>query len=93
MVFHHINAYEEEGHLVFDMICYADSSLYDLFYIQNFRHDINNFMQANEKRFTPPICKRFVLPLAVNEVRLPLKKEKEKKICPSVRSGFLDCHF
>lgn len=79
MVFHHINAYEEEGHLVFDMICYADSSLYDLFYIQNFRHDLNSFVQANEKCFTLPICKRFVLPLGVNKVCLALKKKK--KVC------------
>lgn len=59
---------------MFDMICYADSSLYDLFYIQNFRHDLNGFVQANEKSFCPPICKRFVLPMGVNKVRLPLKK-------------------
>lgn len=83
MVFHHINAYEEEGHLVFDMICYVDSSLYDMFYIQNFRHDFNSFVQANEKSFTPPTCKRFVLPLGVNKVRL----------VPGVHSGFLDSHF
>lgn len=84
MVFHHINAYEEEGHLVLDMICYADSSLYDMFYIRNFRRDLDSFVQANEKHFTPPICKRFVLPLGVSKVRLPL---------PSVHSGFLDSHF
>lgn len=73
MVFHHINAYEEEGHLVFDMICYADSGLYDLFYIQNFKCDLNSFVQTNEKTFAPPTCKRFVLPLGVNKVRLLLK--------------------
>lgn len=68
VVFHHINAYEEDGHLVFDMICYRDSSLYDMFYIQNFRQEISNFVETNKDTFAPPICKRFVLPLTVKKV-------------------------
>lgn len=68
VVFHHINAYEEDGHLVFDMICYRDSSLYDMFYIQNFRQEIGGFIKTNKETFAPPICKRFVLPLNVNKV-------------------------
>lgn len=68
VVFHHINAYEEDGHLVFDMICYRDSSLYDMFYIQNFRQEISGFIETNKDIFAAPICKRFVLPLNVNKV-------------------------
>lgn len=68
VVFHHINAYEEDGHLVFDMICYRDSSLYDMFYIQNFRQEISGFIETNKDIFAQPICKRFVLPLNVNKV-------------------------
>ncbi|XP_075904663.1 beta,beta-carotene 15,15'-dioxygenase [Nelusetta ayraudi] len=67
VVFHHINAYEEDGHLVFDMICYRDSSLYDMFYIQNFRQEISGFIETNKDIFAAPICKRFVLPLNVNK--------------------------
>lgn len=68
VVFHHINAYEDDGHLVFDLISYKDSSLYDTFYIQNIRQDINTFMQSNQS-FSPPVCQRFVLPLDVNKVQ------------------------
>lgn len=69
VVFHHINAYEEDGQLVFDMICYRDSSLYDMFYIQNFRQEVSKFIENIKDTFAPPICKRFVLPLNVNKVR------------------------
>lgn len=68
VVFHHINAYEEDGHLVFDLITYKDSHLYDMFYIQNMRQETSKFTESN-KTFSPPICKRFVLPLNVNKVR------------------------
>lgn len=68
VVFHHINAYEDDGHVVFDLICYEDSNLYDMFYIQNMRQETSSFIQTN-KRFAPPVCKRFVLPLHVHKVR------------------------
>lgn len=70
VVFHHINAYEDNGHLVFDLISYKDSSLYDMFYIKNITQDINNFVESNQKTFAPPVCKRFVLPLNVDKVEL-----------------------
>lgn len=68
VVFHHINAYEDDGHLVCDLIAYSDSSLYDMFYIRNVRQDTSTFVQSNQS-FSPPVCKRFVLPLDVNKVR------------------------
>lgn len=68
VVFHHINAYEDSGHLVFDLISYKDSSLYDMFYIKNITQDINHFVESNKKTFPPPVCQRFVLPLDVDKV-------------------------
>ncbi|TNM94090.1 hypothetical protein fugu_002266 [Takifugu bimaculatus] len=67
VVFHHINAYEDDGHLVCDLITYSDSSLYDMFYIRNVKQDTSNFVQSNQS-FCPPVCKRFVFPLNVNKV-------------------------
>lgn len=69
VVFHHINAYEDEGHLVCDLITYKDSSLYNMFYIRNVRQDTDEFVQSNQS-FYPPVCKRFVFPLNVNKVKL-----------------------
>ncbi|XP_078101467.1 beta,beta-carotene 15,15'-dioxygenase-like, partial [Sander vitreus] len=62
VVFHHVNAYEEDGHVVLDLISYQNSNLYDMFYIQNLRQDTSSFIQAN-RRFSPPVCQRFVMPL------------------------------
>lgn len=69
VVFHHVNAYEDGGHLVCDLITYSDSSLYDMFYIRNIRQDTSTFVRSNQS-FSPPVCKRFVFPLDVNKVRL-----------------------
>uniref|UniRef100_A0A8C9XP29 Beta-carotene oxygenase 1, like n=1 Tax=Sander lucioperca TaxID=283035 RepID=A0A8C9XP29_SANLU len=62
VVFHHVNAYEEDGHVVLDLISYQNSNLYEMFYIHNMRQETSSFIQAN-KRFSPPVCQRFVLPL------------------------------
>lgn len=70
VVFHHINAYEADGHLVFDLISYKDSSLYDMFYIQNLKRDMSSFVESNKNSFATPTCQRFVLPLNVNKVQL-----------------------
>ncbi|XP_033471786.1 beta,beta-carotene 15,15'-dioxygenase [Epinephelus lanceolatus] len=66
VVFHHINAYEADGHVVFDLIAYKNSNLYDMFYIQNMKQETSSFIESN-KNFSPPVCQRFVLPLDVNE--------------------------
>ncbi|XP_064193214.1 beta,beta-carotene 15,15'-dioxygenase isoform X1 [Anguilla rostrata] len=66
VVFHHINAYEDEGHVVFDMITYKDSNLYDMFYLQNMGREAEDFTKANEK-WSPPVCQRFVLPLDIEK--------------------------
>lgn len=67
VVFHHINAFEEDGHVVFDLITYKDSNLYDMFYIENMRQDTDKFVE-NNKIFSPPVCQRFVLPITVDKV-------------------------
>ncbi|XP_010213925.1 PREDICTED: beta,beta-carotene 15,15'-monooxygenase, partial [Tinamus guttatus] len=59
VLFHHVNAYEEDGHIVFDIIAYADNSLYDMFYLKN----LNKDFEENTKLTSVPTCKRFVVPL------------------------------
>ncbi|XP_077580698.1 beta,beta-carotene 15,15'-dioxygenase [Stigmatopora nigra] len=66
VVFHHINAYEMEDHVVFDLIAYKDSNLYDMFYLKNLRLNAESFIEANAKSL-PPVCQRFVLPLNVTK--------------------------
>lgn len=67
VVFHHINAYEEDDNLVFDLITYTDGHLYEMFYIKNVVQDAENFVQEN-KNSSRPICQRFVVPLNVHKV-------------------------
>ncbi|XP_041446089.1 beta,beta-carotene 15,15'-dioxygenase isoform X2 [Xenopus laevis] len=83
VTYHHINAYEEDGHIVFDIIAYKDNSLYDMFYLANLKKDF-----SQETAMTSvPVCKRFVIPLqcekAVNEgvnlVRIPMTTAKARK--------------
>ncbi|KAG7502068.1 beta,beta-carotene 15,15' [Solea senegalensis] len=66
VVFHHINAYEEDGHVVFDLVSYKDSSLYNMFYFKNLMQEANGFIQSHED-FSRPTCQRFVLPLNVQK--------------------------
>uniref|UniRef100_A0A673MH91 Beta,beta-carotene 15,15'-dioxygenase-like n=1 Tax=Sinocyclocheilus rhinocerous TaxID=307959 RepID=A0A673MH91_9TELE len=70
VVFHHINAYEEDGHVVFDLITYQDSNLYDMFYIHNMKQDVDKFIETN-KEFSRPTCQRFVLPLSIDKEAPP----------------------
>ncbi|XP_030620643.1 beta,beta-carotene 15,15'-dioxygenase [Chanos chanos] len=66
VTFHHINAYEDNDHVVFDLITYKDSNLYDMFYLKNMTMETEEFIETN-KIFSPPVCQRFVLPLNVNK--------------------------
>ncbi|XP_018594383.1 beta,beta-carotene 15,15'-dioxygenase [Scleropages formosus] len=89
VVYHHVNAFEEDGHIVFDIIAYDDNSLYDLFYLNSLRQEINE-SGSSKKSIPIPKYKRFVLPLqidkaSVGEDLVKLKyttatavKEKEK---------------
>lgn len=80
MVFHHINAYEEDDHVVFDLISYKDGSMYDMFYIENMRQDTDKFIQYN-KSFGSSLCQRFVLPLNVHRVQFRLQHSPEHFLC------------
>ncbi|XP_033896487.1 beta,beta-carotene 15,15'-dioxygenase [Acipenser ruthenus] len=62
VVYHHVNAYEEDGHVVFDIIAYKDSSLYDMFYLANLEQSPERF-EAENCLSSAPVCKRYVLPL------------------------------
>lgn len=57
VVYHHVNAFEEDGHVIFDVIAYDDPSLYDMFYMDKLKE------QSASNTFVLPKYKRFVLPL------------------------------
>ncbi|XP_006888946.1 PREDICTED: beta,beta-carotene 15,15'-monooxygenase [Elephantulus edwardii] len=63
VVFHHVNAYEDGGCVVFDVIAYKDSSLYQLFYLANLNQDF----AENCKLTSTPTLKRFAVPLHVDQ--------------------------
>ncbi|CAH2324534.1 beta,beta-carotene 15,15 -monooxygenase [Pelobates cultripes] len=95
VTYHHINAYEEEGHIVFDIIAYKDNNLYEMFYAANLRKDL-----SEESVLTSiPTCKRFVIPLqeekfsknadvGVNLVKLPTTTARATKD----KNGEIACH-
>ncbi|XP_039899994.1 beta,beta-carotene 15,15'-dioxygenase [Simochromis diagramma] len=59
VLYHHVNAFEDDGHVVFDVIAYTDNSLYDMFYLSNLKEK----SQFDEKRVSKPAYKRFALPI------------------------------
>ncbi|XP_043455683.1 beta,beta-carotene 15,15'-dioxygenase [Prionailurus bengalensis] len=63
VVFHHVNAYEEDGCLVFDVIAYEDGSLYQLFYLANLNQDF----EENSRLTSIPTLRRFAVPLDVDK--------------------------
>nr|XP_060644458.1 beta,beta-carotene 15,15'-dioxygenase [Anolis sagrei ordinatus] len=90
VLFHHVNAYEEDDHVVVDIICYTDNSLYQMFYLKN----LDSRFESNVRLTAIPSCKRFVLPLQCDQdseigsnlVKLPSTtatalKEKDGSIC------------
>ncbi|XP_042775314.1 beta,beta-carotene 15,15'-dioxygenase isoform X3 [Panthera leo] len=63
VVFHHVNAYEEDGCLVFDVIAYEDGSLYQLFHLANLNQDF----EENSRLTSVPTLRRFAVPLDVDK--------------------------
>ncbi|MCJ8737373.1 hypothetical protein PDJAM_G00023160 [Pangasius djambal] len=57
LVYHHVNAFEEDGHVIVDVIAYDDYSLYDMFYLDKLKE------QPASDTNVMPKYKRFVLPL------------------------------
>ncbi|XP_008274518.1 beta,beta-carotene 15,15'-dioxygenase [Stegastes partitus] len=89
VVYHHVNAFEDDGHVVFDVIAYNDNSLYDMFYMSNLKKNT----EFTESGYSKPSYRRFVLPIssdkgvAVGNNMVKLKyttatavKEKEGKL-------------
>lgn len=66
VVYHHVNAFEDDGHVIFDVIAYSDNSLYDMFYMSKLK-EINNDL------YSKPSYKRFVLPIQSDKVGLKRK--------------------
>lgn len=64
VVFHHVNAYEEDGCIVFDVIAYEDNSLYQLFYLANLNQDF----KENSRLTSVPTLRRFAVPLHADKV-------------------------
>ncbi|XP_053556642.1 beta,beta-carotene 15,15'-dioxygenase isoform X2 [Bombina bombina] len=83
VTYHHVNAYEEDGHVVFDIIAYKDNGLYNMFYMANLKKDFSDESTMD----TAPTCKRFVIPLQtdkdagveINLVKLPQTTAKAMK--------------
>ncbi|CAK6436820.1 unnamed protein product [Pipistrellus nathusii] len=63
VVFHHVNAYEEDGCLLFDVIAYEDNSLYQWFYLTNLKEGL----EGNTKIIPFPTLKRFAVPLYMDK--------------------------
>ncbi|XP_028288894.1 beta,beta-carotene 15,15'-dioxygenase [Parambassis ranga] len=89
VVYHHVNAFEVDGHVIFDVIAYNDSSLYDMFYIDKLKEE----PASHDKRYSKPGYRRYVLPVhpdkgaAIGDDLVKLKfttasavKEKEGKL-------------
>ncbi|XP_010737874.2 beta,beta-carotene 15,15'-dioxygenase [Larimichthys crocea] len=88
IVYHHVNAYEDDGHVVFDVIAYKDNSLYDMFYLSKLKENPG----FHDDAYCKPSYRRFAIPvsdkgIAVGEDLVKLKyttasavKEKEGKL-------------
>lgn len=89
VVYHHVNAFEEDGHVIFDVIAYNNNSLYDMFYLSKLKETPG----FQDDSYSKPSYKRYVLPvqsdkgLAVGDDLVKLKnttasavKEKEGKL-------------
>lgn len=57
VVCHHVNAFEEDGHLIVDVIAYDDYRLYEMFYLDKMKEQSASSTNVTSK------YKRFVLPL------------------------------
>ena len=63
VIYHHVNAFEENGHVIFDVIGYDDASLYDMFYLKKQKD------KPESKGWSMPVYRRYALPLHVDSVR------------------------
>ncbi|XP_064390885.1 beta,beta-carotene 15,15'-dioxygenase-like [Halichondria panicea] len=68
VILHHINAFEDNGHIVLDGCAYRDWRVYDSFYVQSLNDLSSNFL-LEEIKVEP---RRYVLPIA-HELQDPTK--------------------
>ncbi|KAL4221336.1 hypothetical protein ACF0H5_019597 [Mactra antiquata] len=64
LLFHHINAYEEDGHIVLDLCCHKDKTIMDNMYMKKLSSPEaeQGFRDAG-----PPQVRRYVLPLNLQQ--------------------------
>ncbi|XP_073763284.1 beta,beta-carotene 15,15'-dioxygenase isoform X1 [Danio rerio] len=58
-VYHQVNAFEDDGHVVFDVIAYDDNNLYEFFYLNKLKETMGATNLYCKPKFT-----RFVFPLS-----------------------------
>ncbi|KAK2859340.1 hypothetical protein Q5P01_003960 [Channa striata] len=86
VVYHHVNAFEDDGHVIFDVIAYNDDKLYDMFYLKrNTDGGEVSFAKSSYRRFALPIQADKRIPLGENLVNVKYTtatavKEKEGKL-------------
>ncbi|XP_061777994.1 beta,beta-carotene 15,15'-dioxygenase [Nerophis ophidion] len=89
VVYHHVNAFEMEGHVIVDVIAYKDHSLYEMFYMSKLKENRGN----RDESYSKPSYKRFAIPVqsdkgaAIGQNMVKVKcttasavKEKEGKL-------------
>lgn len=64
IVYHHVNAFEDDGHVIFDVIAYKDNSLYDMFYFSKLKEKAG----SHDESYSKPSYKRFALPVQPDKV-------------------------
>ncbi len=64
VVYHHVNAFEDDGHVIFDVIAYDDNSLYDMFYLSKLKENPG----FCDDTYSKPSYKRFALPIHSDKV-------------------------
>ena len=80
--FHHINAYEEAGHVVVDLIVYTDPySVLDEFYLKNVHLGVLPGAKSESRRY--------VLPLDI-DVREPVKRDPVGKSKNRTKTRIID---
>ncbi|XP_061614847.1 beta,beta-carotene 15,15'-dioxygenase [Phyllopteryx taeniolatus] len=63
VVYHHVNAFEVDGCVIFDVIAYKDNNLYDMFYLSKLKEKPG----SHDNSYSKPSYKRFALPVQPNE--------------------------
>uniref|UniRef100_A0A7N6BVG0 Beta-carotene oxygenase 1 n=1 Tax=Anabas testudineus TaxID=64144 RepID=A0A7N6BVG0_ANATE len=84
VVYHHVNAFEEDGNVVFDVIAYDDNKLYDMFYLKK-KTEASVYSKSSYRRFVLPIQPDKSIAIGENLVNLKYTtasavKEKEGKL-------------